>query len=63
MLSTRALFQKTSGFPTLTVYENYAHGDEGAVAWYNAAKLPKLIALKTLWDPKKLFSFTNPIPS
>ncbi|KAI9872699.1 MAG: hypothetical protein M1830_001294, partial [Pleopsidium flavum] len=63
MLSTRALFQTTSGFPSLTVYENYAHGDEGANAWYNTTKLPKLIGLKKLWDPKKLFSFTNPIPS
>ncbi|XXG96375.1 hypothetical protein Hte_002657 [Hypoxylon texense] len=43
----------------LTVYVNYAHGDEGRVAWYSERKLPKLLALKSRWDPKNLFKWTN----
>lgn len=46
---------------TLDVYVNYAHGDEGQVAWYSDRKLPRLRALKSRWDPKQLFHWTNGI--
>jgi hypothetical protein len=46
---------------TLKVYVNYAHGNEGQVAWYSERKLPKLRALKSRWDPKQLFHWTNGI--
>lgn len=45
----------------LEVYVNYAHGDEGQVAWYSERKLPKLRALKSRWDPQQLFHWTNGI--
>jgi hypothetical protein len=62
MLETRAILQKTSGFPDVTIYENYCHGDEGPIVWYSAEHLARLIPLKKYWDPKKLFSWSNPIP-
>lgn len=46
---------------SLEVYVNYAHGDEGQVAWYSDRKLPRLRALKSRWDPKELFSWNNGI--
>jgi hypothetical protein len=46
---------------TLEVYVNYAHGNEGEVAWYSARKLCRLRALKARWDPKQLFSWTNAV--
>ncbi|KAH8799835.1 hypothetical protein F5884DRAFT_117923 [Xylogone sp. PMI_703] len=63
MLSTRDLLSKTSGFADLEIYDNYAHGNEGPVVWYTEESLERLIPLKQRWDPKKLFSWTNPIPN
>ncbi|KAH8196233.1 hypothetical protein TruAng_009590 [Truncatella angustata] len=59
----RTRFQETSGFPELSVYAGYAHGDEGPAAWYSSRKLKRLVALKNRWDPKDLFSWNNPIPN
>ena len=59
---SRALFQPTTGYPNLTLYIHYNHGDEGPVTWYSAAKLPRLSALKRTWDPQQLFSWYVPIP-
>ncbi|KAJ9148278.1 FAD binding domain family protein [Pleurostoma richardsiae] len=59
--ASRAKFQQTSGFSEQAVYVNYAHGDEGPVAWYSSRKLHKLKALKTRWDPTGLFNWYNPI--
>lgn len=42
-----------------SVYVNYAHGDEGPIAWYSAEKLPALLELKERWDPRGLFGFYN----
>jgi hypothetical protein len=58
-LQTR--LQKGSGRRDLSVYVNFAHGDEPPKAWYSAAKLPKLRGLKKKYDPRSLFSFYNPI--
>ncbi|KAI1416403.1 FAD binding domain-containing protein [Hypoxylon sp. FL1857] len=59
-LATRAKLVATgSKDGVLTVYVNYAHGDEGRVAWYSERKLPKLLSLKSRWDPKTLFNWTN----
>lgn len=57
----RTRFQATSGFEELSVYVNYAHGDEGANAWYSQRKMAKLSSLKQTWDPKQLFSWYNPV--
>lgn len=46
---------------SLEVYVNYAHGDEGQVAWYLDRKLPRLRALKSRWDPRGLFNWSNGI--
>ncbi|KAK3324866.1 hypothetical protein B0H66DRAFT_472065 [Apodospora peruviana] len=58
----RTKFQAASGFSVPHVYNNYGYGDEGAVAWWSAANLPKLITLKKLWDPLNKFGAANPIP-
>lgn len=61
LVESRDHFTKTSGFDNLTLYNNYAQGDEGPEVLY-AHKLPKLVELKRKWDPNEVFSFYNPIP-
>ncbi|ROT38906.1 FAD-binding domain-containing protein [Sodiomyces alkalinus F11] len=53
----------TSGFPELTVFVSYAHGDEKLEQIYGADKLPHLAALKKEWDPLEVFSYNNGIPT
>ena len=53
----------TSGFPELTVFVNYAHGDEKIEQIYGREKLPRLAALKNIWDPHKVFSWNNGLPT
>ncbi|KAI9684236.1 MAG: hypothetical protein M1822_005709 [Bathelium mastoideum] len=60
--SARAALQATSGFDNLSVYVNFAHGDEGPAAWYTPAKLENLTRLKRKWDPQERFSFYQPVP-
>ncbi|TVY43293.1 FAD-linked oxidoreductase [Lachnellula subtilissima] len=62
-LEIRKDFAATSGYPDLTVYVNYAHGDEKIEQIYSAEKLPRLAALKKTWDPENLFAFNNPLPT
>ncbi|KAH7320279.1 hypothetical protein B0I35DRAFT_431078 [Stachybotrys elegans] len=57
----RDRFQRGSGRRDLSVYVNFAHGDEPAKAWYSSRKLPKLRELKRRYDPNSSFSFYNPI--
>jgi hypothetical protein len=52
-----------SGYPELTVFVNYAHGDEKLDRIYGADKLPRLAALKKKWDPKRVFSYNNGLPT
>lgn len=42
----RNAFQAKSGFPSLEVYFNYGHGDEGPAVWFGKTNLPRLVALK-----------------
>ncbi|KAI5918786.1 hypothetical protein F4810DRAFT_690548 [Camillea tinctor] len=56
-------FQATSGYPDLSVYINYAYGDESLEQKYGAEKLPRLIALKQKWDPNNVFGYNNPLPT
>lgn len=60
--NAREELNATSGNTQLSVYVNYAHGDEGAEAWYSSRKFSQLKTLKKKWDPKGLFNFTNPVP-
>ena len=60
--SLRAEYITTSGYGTLEVYVSYAHGDEPIEAIYGADKLPRLIGLKTQWDPRNVFAFNNALP-
>ncbi|OTB10571.1 hypothetical protein K445DRAFT_69978 [Daldinia sp. EC12] len=52
----------TSGYPDITVFVNYAHGDEKLEQIYGKDKLPRLAKLKKTWDPNHLFSFNNKLP-
>lgn len=58
----RTALAATSGFDELSVYVNFAHGDEGPRAWYTREKLDRLTSLKRRWDPMELFSFYQPVP-
>lgn len=60
--AARAQLQKTSGFDELSVYVNFAHGDEGVEAWYTPRKMANLTQLKRKWDPLELFGWSNPVP-
>lgn len=52
-----------SGYAQLTVFINYAHGDENLEQIYGSDKLPRLAALKKTWDPNSIFSYNNGIPT
>ncbi len=56
------MVQLGSGKPNLEAYVHFGHGDEGSKAWYSAAKLPQLQALKRVYDPRNLFKWYNPVP-
>ncbi|KAI1123020.1 Glucooligosaccharide oxidase [Nemania abortiva] len=56
-------FVSTSGYPNLSVYVNYGHGDESVEQVYGASKLPRLAALKRTWDPENIFRYNFPIPT
>nr|CAG8993145.1 FAD-linked oxidoreductase [Penicillium sclerotiorum] len=60
-LSLREKLNAGSGFDTPHVYVNYAYGDEGPAAWWSAANLPRLRALKARWDPRNLFGKANSV--
>ncbi|EWG48753.1 hypothetical protein FVEG_08427 [Fusarium verticillioides 7600] len=53
----------TSGYPEITTFVNYAHGDETLEQIYGKEKLARLAALKKMWDPKAVFSFNNGLPT
>jgi hypothetical protein len=59
----RAKFASTSGYPDLATYINSAHGDETLEQRYGARKLPRLAALKKIWDPNGVFVYNNAIPT
>ncbi|KAL8988161.1 MAG: hypothetical protein Q9177_002723 [Variospora cf. flavescens] len=52
----------TSGYPELSVYVNYARGDEKLRQLYGSRKLPRLAALKKKWDPRNVFAYNNVLP-
>ncbi|KAI1660864.1 FAD-binding domain-containing protein [Daldinia decipiens] len=53
----------TSGYPELTVFVNYAHGDEKLEQIYGRDKLARLADLKKIWDPNRIFSYNNGLPT
>jgi hypothetical protein len=53
---------KTSGYPELSIYVNYAHGDEELAQIYGRDKLPRLASLKKTWDPNNIFGYNNALP-
>ncbi|KAI5854497.1 hypothetical protein GGS23DRAFT_608303 [Durotheca rogersii] len=53
----------TSGYPELSVFLNYARGDEKIEQIYGKEKLPRLAKLKKTWDPSHRFSFNNGLPT
>ncbi|KAG7001440.1 FAD-linked oxidoreductase OXR1 [Physcia stellaris] len=62
-LELRDTWAKNSGYPDLSVYINYARGDERLEQRYGARKLPRLAALKKKWDPSEVFRFNNALPT
>lgn len=52
----------TSGYGDLSVYVNYAWGDEILEQIYCKDKLERLVSLKQKWDPTNVFGFSNGIP-
>lgn len=62
-LELRDTWAKNSGYPELSVYINYARGDEKLEQRYGARKLPRLAALKKKWDPREVFRFNNALPT
>lgn len=62
-LELRDTWATNSGYPDLSVYINYAHGDEKLEQRYGASKLPRLAALKKEWDPRGVFRFNNALPT
>ncbi|KAI1762583.1 hypothetical protein GGR53DRAFT_415750 [Hypoxylon sp. FL1150] len=59
-VNARAEFAANSGFDDIKNYVSYGHGDETAAQLYGEDKLPKLRALRAIWDSKGLFSFNEP---
>ncbi|KAF2792080.1 FAD-binding domain-containing protein [Melanomma pulvis-pyrius CBS 109.77] len=57
----RDLLQKSNRKSKLEVYTHFAHGDEGAAAWYGEENVSRLRKLKKQYDPQGLFSFYNPV--
>ncbi|TGJ85551.1 hypothetical protein E0Z10_g3189 [Xylaria hypoxylon] len=53
----------TAGYPDLSVFINYAHGDEKVEQIYGTDNLAKLAKLKKKWDPNCVFSFNNGLPT
>lgn len=52
---------QVSGREHLTIYTNFAKGDEGPAAWYPGESLQRLVRLKKTYDPDAWFSFYNAI--
>jgi hypothetical protein len=53
----------TSGYGDLSVYVNYARGDETLPQIYGETQLPRLVSLKRKWDPTGVFVYNNAIPT
>lgn len=53
----------TSGYDNLTVYLNYAYGDETLEQIFGEEKLPKLASLKAEYDPTNAFGFYHALPT
>lgn len=53
----------SSGYDNITIYINYAHGDEELPQKYGSNKLPRLSSLKKKWDPNNVFGFNNALPT
>lgn len=53
----------TSGYGGVSVYVNYARGDETLEQIYGAKKLPKLAKLKAKYDPKNAFKYYHALPT
>uniref|UniRef100_A0A0B7K4I8 FAD-binding PCMH-type domain-containing protein n=1 Tax=Bionectria ochroleuca TaxID=29856 RepID=A0A0B7K4I8_BIOOC len=56
-------FVATSGYPDVSVYVNYASGNETVEQKFGKDKLPRLASLKRKWDPRNAFRWTNPLPT
>ncbi|PHH90753.1 hypothetical protein CDD83_2749 [Cordyceps sp. RAO-2017] len=62
-LELRQELARTSGYDGITVFVNYARGDEGVENIYGRDKLPRLVRLKKAWDPDNVFAYYHPLPT
>ncbi|KAL2788811.1 hypothetical protein BJX66DRAFT_326833 [Aspergillus keveii] len=62
-LDIRSRLAATSGYGDLSVYVNYAIGDETLEQRYGKRKLPRLSELKRRYDPGNVFRFHHALPS
>ncbi|KAI0191049.1 hypothetical protein F4808DRAFT_465490 [Astrocystis sublimbata] len=59
----RATLQTRSGYDNLSIFYNYARGDETLEQIYGKEKLPRLAKLKKTWDPHNVFAYNHPLPT
>lgn len=63
-LDLRSNFAVASGYAGgLSIYANYAHGDETLEQVFTKANLPRLARLKAKWDPTNVFAYNIPLPN
>ncbi len=61
-LALRDDFVATSGYSELSAYVSYAWGDETDEQKFGRDHLPRLVDLKSKWDPDNVFGYCNPLP-
>lgn len=59
----RSSLARAGGYDDDAVYVSYSHGDEKLEQIYGTRKLPRLAALKKLWDPTNVFDYNITLPT
>ncbi|KFA51411.1 hypothetical protein S40293_03219 [Stachybotrys chartarum IBT 40293] len=59
----RSDFVATSGYDELAVHVNIARRTDTLEQVYGVDRLPRLAALKSIWDPNNVFGYHHPLPT
>lgn len=59
----RSDFVATSGYDELAVHVNIARKTDTLEQIYGVDRLPRLAALKSIWDPSNVFGYHHPLPT
>lgn len=59
----RSSLARAGGYDDDAVYVSYSQGDEKLEQIYGTRKLPRLAALKKLWDPTNVFDYNVTLPT